>query len=332
MRLRPLFLTLVVALLGAPAAAQAAPAPRVTVMTRNLFLGADLIPLATTAPGAPFQQAAGKLFDEVKATDPDARMKLIAREIADAGPDLVGLQEVSLWRTGPAPASTVAYDYTSTLTKELKRLHAHYRVVGLKRGFNVEGPTDRGFDIRLTLGDAILVRSGVKVSNVRTGTFKEQLTIPTQAIGPVVVNRGWDSLDAKVGGARLNFVNTHLEAYSQPVRLAQAKELVAGPLKSKLQTVLVGDLNSGPDLADQGDRPPYQAIAKAGFKPLRFKKSSCCFNELTGDAGWDHNVDWIMGKGGPKLAASEIVGREKTTSGNHPSDHGGVISILKLKG
>jgi endonuclease/exonuclease/phosphatase family metal-dependent hydrolase len=297
-------------------------------MTRNLFLGADLIPLATTAPGAPFQQAAGTLFDEVKATDPDARMKLIAREIADAGPDLVGLQEVSLWRTGPAPASTVAYDYTTTLTKELKRLHAHYKVVGLKRGFNVEGPTDRGFDIRLTLGDAILVRSGVKVSHVRAGTFKEQLTIPTQAIGPVVVTRGWDALDAKVGGARLHFVNTHLEAYDQATRLGQAKELVAGPLRSKLQTVLVGDLNSGPDLENAGDRPPYAAIAKAGFKPLRTKTPSCCF----GDAGgWDHNVDWIMGKGGPKLAASEIVGREKTASGNHPSDHGGVISILKLK-
>jgi endonuclease/exonuclease/phosphatase family metal-dependent hydrolase len=332
MKLRPLFLMFVLALIAAPAAQAAAPAPRVTVMTRNLFLGADLIPLAATAPGAPFQQAAGKLFDEVKGTDPDARMKLIAREIADAGPDLVGLQEVSLWRTGPAPASTVAYDYTSTLTKELKRLHAHYRVVGLKRGFNVEAPTDRGFDIRLTLGDAILVRSGVRVTHVRSGAFSDQLIIPTQAIGPVRVTRGWDSLDARVNGARFHFVNTHLEAYSQPVRLDQASELVSGPLKSKLQTVLVGDLNSGPDLADKGDRPPYQAIAAAGFKPLRSKKSSCCFTDLTGDAGWDHNVDWIMGKGGPRLAASDIVGREKTASGNHPSDHGGVISILKLKG
>jgi endonuclease/exonuclease/phosphatase family metal-dependent hydrolase len=331
MKLRPLFLALLIALVAAPAA-QAAPVPRVTVMTRNLFLGADLIPLATTAPGAPFQLAAGKLFDEVKATDPDARMKLIAREIADAGPDLVGLQEVSLWRTGPAPASTVVYDYTTTLTKELKRLHAPYKAVGLKRGFKVEAPTDRGFDIRLTLGDAILVRSGVKVSKVRAGAFSEQLTIPTQAIGPVKVTRGWDSLDAKVNGARFHFVNTHLEAYSQPVRLAQASELVAGPLKSRLQTVLVGDLNSGPDLTDKGDRPPYAAIAEAGFKPLRTKRASCCFTDLTGDAGWDHNVDWIMGKGGPKLAASDIVGREKTHSGNHPSDHGGVISILKMKG
>jgi hypothetical protein len=95
--------------------------------------------------------------------------------------------------------------------------------------------------------------------------------------------------------------------------------------------VLVGDLNSGPDLSDAGDRPPYLAIAKAAFKPLRSKKASCCFDALEGDAGWDHNVDWIMGKGGPRLAASSIVGREKTKSGNHPSDHGGVISILKLK-
>jgi endonuclease/exonuclease/phosphatase family metal-dependent hydrolase len=313
-----------------PAAAQAAPAPKVTVMTRNLFLGADLIPLATTAPGAPFQQAASTLFDSVKATDPDARMKLVAGEIAQAEPDLVGLQEVSLWRTGSAPASTVAYDYSSAIVKELKRRHAHYKLVGLKQGFNVEGPTAAGFDIRLTLGDAILVRSGVKVSHVRTGLFKTQLTIPTQAIGPVKVTRGWDSLDATVDGAKLHFVNTHLEAYDQATRLAQAKELVAGPLKSTRQTLLAGDLNSGPDLADKGDRPPYQAIAKAGFKPLRTKTPSCCVDDLHGGA-WDHNVDWIMGEPGLKLLRSKLTGREKTASGVMPSDHGGVVSTIRLK-
>ena len=58
-----------VALVTVVPPASAAPAPRVTVMTRNLFLGADLIPLATTAPGAPFQQAAGALYDGVVATE-----------------------------------------------------------------------------------------------------------------------------------------------------------------------------------------------------------------------------------------------------------------------
>jgi endonuclease/exonuclease/phosphatase family metal-dependent hydrolase len=324
MLLRPLALAALIFVL-APAA-QAA--PRVTVMTRNLFLGADLIPIGTAPPGAPFQQAAGKLYDTVRASDPEARMKLVAAEIAKAKPDLVGLQEVSLWRTGAPPASQVAYDFTAAITKELARRHAHYRLVALKRGFNVEGLTDRGFDIRLTIGDGILVRSGVKVSHVRSGVFDSQVVLQTAALGPVKVIRGWNALDAEVDGARLHFVNTHLEAYSQPVRLDQAKELVAGPLKSKLQTVLAGDLNSGPDLENAGDRPPYAAIAKAGFKPLRTKTPSCCF----GDAGgWDHNVDWIMGKGGPRLVSSSLVGREKTASGQHPSDHGGVISTLRLE-
>jgi endonuclease/exonuclease/phosphatase family metal-dependent hydrolase len=321
---RPLALAALIFVL-APAA-QAA--PRVKVMTRNLFLGADLIPIGTAPPGAPFQQAAGNLYDTVRASDPDARMKLVAAEIAKAKPDLVGLQEVSLWRTGAPPASQVAFDFSDAIAKELARRHAHYRLVALKRGFNVEGPTDRGFDIRLTIGDAILVRSGVKVTHVRSGVFKSQVVLPTQALGPVKVIRGWNALDAEVDGAKLHFVNTHLEAYSQPVRLDQAKELVAGPLKSKLQTVLAGDLNSGPDLEDKGDRPPYAAIAKAGYKPLRTKTPSCCF----GDAGgWDHNVDWIMGKGGPKLSSSSLVGREKTASGQYPSDHGGVISTLRLE-
>lgn len=229
----------------------------------------------------------------------------------------------------PGAGVQVAYDFTRTITKELARRHAHYRLVALKRGFNVEGPTDRGFDIRLTIGDAILVRGGVKVSHVRSGVFKSQVVLPTQALGPVKVIRGWNALDAEVDGAKLHFVNTHLEAYSQSNRLDQAKELVAGPLKSKLQTVLAGDLNSGPDLEDMGDRPPYAAIADAGFKPLRTKTPSCCFGD---SGGWDHNVDWIMGKGGPRLVRSSLVGREKTAGGQHPSDHGGVISTLRLKG
>src|SRR4051812_16101730 len=99
-------------------------------MTRNLYLGADLIPLAA-APAAQFQHAAAGVFDSVVATDPNARMKLVAAEIAKVKPDLVGLQEVSLWRAG-----TVRYDYTGAL---MKALGHRYRVVAFQRRFNVEG-------------------------------------------------------------------------------------------------------------------------------------------------------------------------------------------------
>ena len=303
----------------------------ITVMSRNLFLGADLIPLATTPPGAQFEQTAQNMFAGVSAQDPNARMKLVAGEIAKAKPDLVGFQELSLWRTGPAPASTVAYNYIKTILAQLKKLHQSYRVVTIKQGFNVEGPMGGGSDVRLTLGDAIIARKGVKVKHARSGIFKNQLTIPTQAIGNVVTERSYNQLDATVHGVTVHVVNTHLEAYSPDFRLKQAKELVKGPLRSKLPTILIGDLNSGPNLPKAEDRPPYQAIAKAGFKPERTAKFSCCFDNLTDKTGWDHNVDWIMAKPRLKLVRSYITGSETTRAGVHPSDHGGVVSVLRLK-
>jgi endonuclease/exonuclease/phosphatase family metal-dependent hydrolase len=301
------------------------------VMTRNLFLGADLIPLATTPPGPQFEQTASNMFAGVKAEDPNGRMKLVAAEIAKSKPDLVGLQELSLWRTGPPPASTVAFDYINAITNQLKKLHQNYRVVAIKQGFNVEGPIGGGSDVRLTLGDAILARKGAKVTHVHSALFKDQLTIPTQAIGSVTTNRGYNELDATVHGVTVHVVNTHLEAYSADFRREQAQELVKGALRSKLPTILIGDLNSGPNLPKPEDRPPYLAIAKSGFKEERTPKFSCCFNELTDKTGWDHNVDHIMAKPRLKLVRSFITGAETTPAGVHPSDHGGVVSVLRLK-
>src|SRR4051812_49663571 len=175
-------------------------------MTRNLFLGADLIPLATTK-GTDFERAAGNLLNAVKATDPDGRMKLIAGEIAKAKPDLVGLQEVTLWRTGPKndgkPATDVQIDYLATLKKELKTLGAGYRVVADQRTLNIEGPTDRGVDLRFTDGNVVLARKGVKVTNAKSSDFKNQLVIPTAALGNVPVNRSFNQLDATIGTAKI---------------------------------------------------------------------------------------------------------------------------------
>jgi endonuclease/exonuclease/phosphatase family metal-dependent hydrolase len=321
-------------LMPASAALAAKKTTKVTVMTRNLFLGADLIPLATAPQGSAFEKAAGGLLAEVKAGDPKARMRLVAREIVKAKPDLVGLQEVSIWRTGPKgsskPARRVLVDYLKVIRRELKHRHAHYRVATKRLGFNVEGPTDRGVDVRLTLGDAVLVRKGVKVRHARSGVFAHQLLIPTQQLGDVNTHRSWNSLDATVRGAHFRFVNAHLEAYSTDFRLQQAKELVAGPLDRRGTTVLAGDLNSGPTLQNPADRPPYEAIAAAGLKPERTKRNSCCFDDVKGAGKWDHNVDWIMARGKVRLVRSYVTGREHTRRGIFPSDHGGVVSVLAL--
>jgi endonuclease/exonuclease/phosphatase family metal-dependent hydrolase len=304
---------------------------RVTVMTRNLYLGANLLPLAA-APPSQFPSAVSALLAHVRASDPNGRMKLIAGEIASAKPDLVGLQEVSLWRTGPVgprPATHVAYDFLSALTRELARRHAPYRVVASHLGLNLQA-ADATQDVRFTDGNAILARQGVTVRHVRTGDFSHQLTISTQALGRVTVSRGWIALDAAVAGAKLHYVDAHLESYSTSVRLAQAKELVAGPLRSRLTTVLVGDLNSGPNLPLAADRPPYQAIAHAGFMEARTAQPNCCFNDDLTTGRWDHIVDHIMTRPKVRLLRSYLTGRETLANGEHPSDHGGVVSLLGL--
>src|SRR4051812_13494984 len=118
----------------------------VKVMTRNVFLGADLPPIATAQPGAEFEAAAGGLVDTVAASDPKGRMTLIGDEIAKAKPDLVGLQEVSLYRKGPKgspkPAKTVIWDYLGLIRKELAKRGQHYTVVAKDYGLDVEGPTN----------------------------------------------------------------------------------------------------------------------------------------------------------------------------------------------
>ena len=83
-------------------------ATTVTVMTRNVYLGGDINRPVVAARGksagealAALGQANEQLRAIVDQTDFRVRSRLLAAEIAAARPDLVGLQEVALWRKGP---------------------------------------------------------------------------------------------------------------------------------------------------------------------------------------------------------------------------------------
>src|SRR5206468_13080206 len=64
----------------------------------------------------------------------------------------------------------------------------------------------------------------------------------------------------------------------------------------------------------------YQAIAKAGFVPRRTPKFSCCFDDLMGAGGWDHNVDWIMTKPPAPIRSSKQRSEEHTSELQSRSD------------
>ena len=62
-----------------------------TVMSQNLYLGADLTPAVTATTPEEFVAALNGIFAEFAATDYVTRSGAIADEILAAGPDLIGL-------------------------------------------------------------------------------------------------------------------------------------------------------------------------------------------------------------------------------------------------
>jgi hypothetical protein len=327
----------------------------VTVMTRNLYLGTDLIKIATAPNLDAFKAAVTAGFDEVKATNFPARSKLIAKEIKQTRPDLIGLQEAALWRTGPSDGSAtpnatkVEYDYVKLLSRALERIGLDYRVVRTTNEADIEGASSGGFDVRLTMRDVILVnkdRKGLKITKQGGANFAA--TIPFQTQGGVFnVKRGYAWADAKLGKRRFRFVDTHLEAYLDATRVAQATELVsaAGPVKGK-RVIVVGDMNSDPK--GDGGSPPaaYDVLVGGGLKdtwPWLYKSKpgyACCLRTTTltdppRPLPWDHRIDQIFAKGKLKPLSAKLVGvkpaTSRTKSGLWASDHGGVVTKLKLK-
>ena len=221
------------ALVAAPADAKPKKkgAVPVTVMTRNLFLGADLSPALGASGVSEFVQANGAILRELDQTNFPVRARGLAREIRKSKAHLVGLQEVALWRTGPVtlvPAQTgipeateVKYDFLQLLLDELNKnkskKYKGYAAAVVQEEFDFEAPANYdgdpntgvvpigGADLngRLTMRDVILVRkgSGVKVRKAQGGHYTNLFT-PVISGLPVPVTRGWAALDVKVKAAK----------------------------------------------------------------------------------------------------------------------------------
>jgi endonuclease/exonuclease/phosphatase family metal-dependent hydrolase len=322
-----------------PAAAFAAPND-VTVMTRNVYLGADLIPLATTPPEQ-FEEAARSRYQTVLRNDFATRAKALAAEIKRTKPDVVALQEAAVWRTGPrdgtaTKANDVAYDSTEVLLKELANAGSRYRVVVGRDWFDFEASAvDQ--DVRLTQRDVIIARVGSKVKFGKTsrGGFTDTFDVPTPA-GLARQLRGWVAVDAKAGGKAFRVITTHLEAYSPEIADKQMKQLLAKAASSKKRrTILVGDFNSAPG-ANANDRgtsrsaSAYYSAIGAGFRNPLPKRLTCCQPEdLHESEPWKSWIDHIVVRPRMKVLRSSLVGG-KMVGGLWPSDHAGIVATLRL--
>jgi hypothetical protein len=333
-------------------AAAEATTPRLKVMTRNMYIGTDLAPVVQATSFGQFVQATAQAFANVEASDPPGRIKALAREIADADPMIVGLQEVQLvekdteapTNDGPAtPANNVVFDFLEMLLDELAAQGTPYTVVTSSTNVSAEVPTALGFDVRSTDRDVLLAKANLPAdelswSNQSSANYAAALTLQTVA-GPLTFARGYNVADFRAGDRSFRLANTHLEAFSSFFRDAQAAELLGGVLgDDAAKGVLVGDINSDPA---EGGTSAYDLFAAAGFADSWIQADplsaglTCCFGELLLDPDasvFDSRIDVVQTRNASEAADSaRIYGTDpdnRTASGRWPSDHAGVSARI----
>jgi endonuclease/exonuclease/phosphatase family metal-dependent hydrolase len=339
----------------------AADTPRtLTVMTRNIYLGGDInrpIRAALNRTGQDGVLALGhanhELRETVDRTDFATRGKLLAEEIAAARPDLVGLQEVALWRHGPIQlnqigrldATVVDYDFLAILLADLAARGFRYEIVRIQQESDVEAPAFTGNpfagtagsarDVRLTDRDVILVRgdAGIRIEGTGGANYSQRLEV---RLGDTTFGfiRGYAWADVAVGSAKIRFATTHLESQSAQLARAQAEELLNGPAgNTGLSTVIVCDCNSNPaspaarSALPIGSGAAYRLITNGhGFTDLWLQQpgragpgNTAWLSELLNNerARFHRRIDLVLAKSVPPM---QIVASRAEITGDELSD------------
>lgn len=327
-----------------------------TVMTRNMDAGTDLnYILAATGQASLFAGTAATLA-EVKASAIPERAARLAEEIAAYKPDLIALQEVTLWRTGPlleSPATGVLYDQLDLLMTELAKRGLPYGIVAVQPLLDAEAPVPaEGIDLRMTDRNVILARTDLPqsqfdISGAEMHRYSTIFQFGSPLLGEFVEPAGWMSVDVAVMNSKFRFVNTHLESTSVPqgdqIQLAQVKELLAALASTGTPIILAGDFNANAEPGPE-HTGAVQQIVSAGFSdswawanPGDPGYTWPLFGEdqANGPTNPNERIDLIFTGGSvslwfgrnPNLLSSERTG----TTGPWTSDHAGVVVKLQLQ-
>ena len=248
-------------------------------MTRNLYLGADILAVTQATSPAEVVAATTALWANVQMTDFPARAKVIADEISWARPDVLGLQEVTTYRSGAgavcagaspdAPvAEHVELDFLSILQKELRRRGLDYEVAARVTTTDVElcaadpadpSNTDKLYDLRYTDHEVLLVHKDVQWRTptlpVPTSTtpgdsngalFAESATAYFDVLGAKIYSwRGWTATEVRVGREWVRVFETHLEDWL-PVPPPYPEWVFQAGQDAELVSILDGSLALAP--------------------------------------------------------------------------------------
>ncbi|SQD99470.1 Endonuclease/exonuclease/phosphatase (fragment) [Parafrankia sp. Ea1.12] len=332
---------------GRPADGPAA--KHLKVNTYNLYLGADLSPIIAAPNLAEMIRQTRIAYRHVLWADFPARARAIARLLARQRPDVLGLQEVALWKEGPigGPLRTTV-DYLPILLKALREQGLNYEVAAKNTNFTAQSPIGPTRQVSLTDHDAILVRTGTtgrwRVSHSESHDYMARLTIPTAA-GPIAIPRGWSAVDVTARGRTVRVANTHLDPDSPQIRNAQAEELRTKLATAAHPVVLLGDLNAPPS----DPTGPYALFAQDGYTDawtaIHGPDGGFTATQIDLDtvpSTLYERIDYVLynsmrpedsDSGHIQVVRATVIGnklRDRTLSGLWPSDHAGVVATLAI--
>jgi endonuclease/exonuclease/phosphatase family metal-dependent hydrolase len=318
----------------------------ITVMTQNLYVGADVDAVIVALGSAdPNDDLPALLFaiETVGKTDFPARANAIADQIAARRPHVVGLQEASqldIDLTGLGLPVVVHQDFVAILEAKLAERGLHYGVAAQVQ--NIVAVPLPG--ISLVDHDVMLVdldRVTVTASGGQNFTYNVGVVAPG-----IELKRGWVWADATIDGAPYRFVSTHPEAdlagnTFDALRAAQVGEIVATQ-PSDRPVVIMGDLNDVPGSS------MYQLLAGAGFtdswralRPGVIGYTCCELADLSNQLpALDQRIDYVFTRGFGAGAAGlrgQIdrfgdvpADRVAGVAGPvWPSDHAGLVAALR---
>jgi endonuclease/exonuclease/phosphatase family metal-dependent hydrolase len=253
----------------------AEPAP-VAIMTQNMDAGTDLTfaigeLLGRLPPGVGVELT----FEEILASDIPQRAALLADRVVDKKPDLLALQEVTLWRTGASvdTATTVLFDQLQLLLSSLAADGVPYDIVAVNSLDDFAFPKASGGALRITDRNVLLIRSDLRppafhLSDVHANTFDAEYSL----LGLRVLS-GWISAIVHTGNRHFRVATTHLQSAvpgdptSIAVQTAQANQLIEELRNSTVPVVIAGDFNSDaiPGAKGPDSTPSAALIQAAGY-------------------------------------------------------------------
>jgi len=312
----------------------------ITVMTQNLYLGADTNPILKAPTISDLQKAILAAVDSVSKNNFPLRAKAIASEVAARRPLLIGLQESEIVSESDVPQPL---NYADTLIDALKAqgLNYTYTIPGVGAAVHTGLTLDStvagipGFTV--TDQEIVLVRTddpNFTVKSISAPTFANDVTVVSPLLGQFTLKRGYVLVNASLDGVPFQFVSTHLAETHDALEPAEVGEILTVLGTTDEPQIVVGDFNARPDESCGDNIPcgPEKMIA-VGFTDTGAGLGSTCCQSPTLDnpvSSLNNRYDYIFERGFHAISSAALVGDQpfEKVRPLWPSDHAGVTATI----